>query len=146
MIKKWSESVRTSSRGTKIKYLASLQFSCGTLFLQSRERKTKRCDAEKPNTETATVEEKKKQKQPSSFSLLHSRDGGHLVRAVSARLQRTTEVNRNMSSVHVLESKHLSRPPSHFHPLSFLLSPFKCFSLCKPRPLSRSVRAGVKGL
>lgn len=87
---KWSESVRTSSGEAKIKYLVSLQFSCGTLFLQSRGGKTKDCDAEKPKIETATAE---KDQKPSSSSLLRSRDGGVLVRSASAGLERPAEVH-----------------------------------------------------
>ena len=80
--------------------------------------------------------------------MLRSHNGGHLVCAVTSRQDRTTEANRNMSSVHVFESKHLFGVHwlSSTHK-SFLLSPFICLSPCKPPPpSSHHARARVKGL
>lgn len=53
-----------------------------------------------------------------------------------------TFVNPNISSGPLFSTGSTSQ----FHPLSSLLSPLICFSLCKPRPLSYHVGAGVKGL
>lgn len=68
---KWSKSVQTSSLEAKIKYLVSLQFSYGTLLLQSQNEKVM-VALLRSQTRKQLQTKKTKTKTPSSFSLLHS--------------------------------------------------------------------------
>lgn len=96
----------------------------GTLFLQSPEWKTKRCDAEKPKMENyGWKREQRKLLQPLV-------EGGGVLEAIWSWRNHRGEA----------EQVWLQTSPQ-LHPSSSLLSPSLSSSLCKPRPFPPGQRS-----